>query len=165
MRDFIVHHSIYNPLQRGRNTLNQFVVSNNQRMNDIPRNIKNPIFCRYGNDDGFTVLDFSSYSFNQLRFITISSNSFKNVREFVLDGLEKLESVKIGWGNFRISDEEREDGICQITNCPNLRELDIGNASFGYFKKFELSNVNSLQSIQFGDECFEYADNCILKGE
>ena len=65
---------------------------------------------------------------------------------------------------FRIGDEERDDGVCRITNCPNLRQLEIGDYSFGDFKSFELSNVNSLQSINFGSGCFQYADFS-LKGE
>ena len=82
----------------------------------------------------------------------------------MLDGLESLESVKIGEDCFRIDREKRDDGICQITNCPNLTQLEIGNDSFEDFKSFELSNLNSIQSIKFGNRCFNYAD-CSLKGE
>ena len=42
--------------------------------------------------------------------------------------------------------------------------MEIGGSSFRDFKSFELSNVNSLQSIKFGDECFKFADFS-LKGE
>ena len=103
--------------------------------------------------------------FKQLKKIKIGKNCFQYVREFVLDGLEKLKSVKIGENCFKISDKERDDGVCRIANCPNLTQLEIGYYSFKYFNKFELSNVNSLQSIQFGGGCFRYAENCILKGE
>ena len=82
----------------------------------------------------------------------------------MVDGLERLESVKTGKNCFRISDEERKDGVCRITNCPNLHQLEIGDHSFEDFKSFELSNLNSIQSIKFGDLCFWYA-NCSLKGE
>ena len=82
----------------------------------------------------------------------------------MIDGLESLESVKVDWGCFRIGDERRDDGICRITNCPNLRQLEVGTYSFYDFKSFELSNVDSLQSIKFGDWCFFYADFS-LKGE
>ena len=82
----------------------------------------------------------------------------------MIDGLESLESVKIGEECFRIDWRERDDGVCRITNCPNLRQLEIGDWSFFDFKSFELSNVNSLQSIKFGGSCFFYAD-CSLKGE
>ena len=87
-----------------------------------------------------------------------------NVREFVLDGMEQLESVKIGEKGFRISWNLRGNSVCQIMNCPNLTQLEIGDESFRDFKQFELSNVNSLQSITFEGNCFWFAD-CILKGE
>ena len=100
----------------------------------------------------------------QLELIKIGNQCFKKARLFVIDGLESLESVKIGEECFRIDGEERDDGVCRITNCPNLRQLEIGDGSFEDFKSFELSNVNSIQSINFGDFCFEYADFS-LKGE
>ena len=110
-------------------------------------------------------LIFSNNSFHQLKSITIGNECFKNVREFVLDGLESLESLKIGEKCFRIDIwRERDDGICRITNCPNLTQLEIGDYSFEYFKSMNLSYLNSIQSIKFGDFCFEYADFS-LKGE
>ena len=100
-----------------------------------------------------------------LKRIEIGSWCFQYVREFVIDGLESLESVKIGGKCVRISYKERDDGICRITNCPNLRQLEIGyDDSFDDFKSFEISNLNSLQSIKFGWNCFYYADFS-LKGE
>ena len=83
----------------------------------------------------------------------------------MIDGLESLESVKIGGYCFRVDWKERDDGVCRITNCPNLHQLEIGNSSFEDFKLFELSNVNSLQSIRFGVYCFRYAEDFSLKGE
>ena len=99
-----------------------------------------------------------------MKRIEIGNECFQHVREYVIDGLESLESVKIGLKCFRIDDKERDDGVCRITNCPNLRQLEIGTDSFRDFKSFELSNLNSLQSINFGDYCFQYAD-FLLKGE
>ena len=115
------------------------------------------------NDENITTLHFSPLLV-RLKRIEIGYKCFQHVREFVIDGLESLESVMIGEDSFRIDIWERNDGICRITNCPNLRQLEIGNHSFEDFNSFELSNVNSLQSINFGDRCFEYADFS-LKGE
>ena len=114
------------------------------------------------NDNSFTVLNFTRYVF--LRRIEIGNECFKYVREFVIDGLTNLESVKIDERCFTIGWEERDDGVCRITNCPNLCQLEIDYWSFEDFKSFELSNLNSLQSIKFGRLCFKYAD-CSLKGE
>ena len=102
--------------------------------------------------------------FKKLKLIEIGNQCFQHVREFVIDGLESLDSVKIGEKCFRIDRwKKRDDGVCRITNCPNLRQLEIGDRSFEDFKSFELSNLNSLQSIDIG-WCFKYADFS-LKGE
>ena len=100
----------------------------------------------------------------KLKRIEIGNQCFQHVREFVIDGLESLESVKIGKECFRIDYKERDDGLCRITNCPNLRQLETGDNSFEDFKSFELSNVNSLQSIRFYRDNFRYADFS-LKGK
>ena len=113
-------------------------------------------------------------SFYRLKSITIGNNGLMDVRVFILDYLPSLESVKIGEKSFDLSHDimdfcdyicrERDDGACRITNCPNLCQLEIGDDSFADFNSFELSNLNSLQSINFGYNCFKYADFS-LKGE
>ena len=115
------------------------------------------------NDKNITTLHFSPLLAG-LKRIEIGNECFKHVREVVIDGLESLESVKICKKCFRIDYEERDDGICRITNCPNLRQLEIVDYSFEDFKSFELPNVNSLQSTNFGEYCFLSADY-VLKGE
>jgi len=114
-------------------------------------------------DENITSLHFSPLLI-RLKRIEIGNECFKHVREFAIDGLERLESVIIGERSFRIDIKERNDGVCRITNCPNLRQLEIGDNSFEYFKSFELSNLNSLQSINFGGGCFKFADFS-LKGK
>ena len=114
--------------------------------------------------DDLSKMKMNLSEFKKLKRIEIGNDCFKHVREFVIDGLESLESVKIGEWCFRIDWKERDDGICRITNCPNLRQLEIGHNSFRDFKSFEISNLNSVQSIKFGDYCFQYADFS-LKGE
>ena len=114
--------------------------------------------------DEVSILKMDLSNFHRLKRVRIGNDSFMNVRELVIDGLPNLESVKIGNSCFTLGDGERADGICRITNCPNLRRLEIGNDSFADFKSFELSNVNSLQSIKFGYNCFLFSD-LSLKGE
>ena len=109
------------------------------------------------NDKNITTLHFSPL-LTQLKQIEIGDNCLKKTREFVIDGLESLESVKIGEYCFRIYDKERENGVCRITNCPNLRQLEIGRHSFVYYKSFELSNLDSLQFIKFDECCFAYSN-------
>ena len=101
----------------------------------------------FNDDNSFTRLHFS-FLFIRLKKIEIGNKCFKNVREFVINGLERLEIVMIGKMCCKMPTECSSDGVFQITNCPNLRQLEIGNESFEDFHHFELSNVNSLQSIQ-----------------
>ena len=66
--------------------------------------------------------------FSRLKRISIGSNSFQNVRGFILDDLLNLTEVKIGEECFRInriwnSTYERTDGIFRITNCSNLSKI------------------------------------------
>ena len=141
----------------------RYFIPPNQSIDDIPTDIQHLVICGF-EEYRDEKLSLSPNSFNQLKSITIGNYCFKNVREFVLDGLESLESVIIGEKCFRISDDERNDGVCQITNCPNLRQLEIGDWSFVDFQSFELSNLNSIQSIKLDWNCFYYADFS-LKGE
>ena len=141
----------------------RYFIPPNQSIDDIPTDIQHLVICGF-EEYRDEKLSLSPNLFHQLKSITIGNYCFQNVREFVIDGLESLESVKISEKCFRISDDERDDSVCRITNCPNLRQLEIGNNSFEDFKSFELSNLNSLQSIKFSNGCFEYADFS-LKGE
>ena len=141
----------------------RYFIPPNQSIEEIPTDIQHLFICGF-EEYRDEKLILSTNSFHQLKSITIRNYCFQHVREFVIDGLESLESVEIGESCFRISDERRNDGICRITNCPNLRQLEIGDESFRDFKSFELSNLNSIQSINFGEYCFRYADFS-LKGE
>ena len=163
LRDFIILHSQYNVVQEGMQSNERYFILPNQSINDIPNDVQHLYLCGFRDyDNKKLVLD--NNSFIQIKSITTGDHCVQHVREFVIDGLESLESVKIGGKCFRIGEEERDDGVCQITNCPNLRQLEIGDNSFEDFKSFEISNVNSIQSINFGEYCFEYAD-ISLKGK
>ena len=163
LRDSVILHSQYYLVEEGMQSKDRYFIPPNQSIDDIPTDIQHLFICGF-EEYRDEKLILSTNSFNQLKSITIGSSCFQNIREFVLDGLESLKSVKISGNCFRISGKERDDGVCRVTNCPNLRQLEIGNESFVDFQSFELSNLNSIQSIKFGDSCFKYADFS-LKGE
>ena len=163
LRDFIIIHSQYNLVQEGMQSKERYFILPNQSIDDIPTDIQHLYLCGLRNYE-YDNLIFTNNSFHQLKSITIGYGCFESVREFVVDGLESLERVKIYRKCFRIDGFERDDGICRITNCPNLTQLEIGDDSFADFKSFELSNLNSIQSIKLGSFCFQYPDFS-LKGE
>ena len=49
-----------------------------------------------GNCDDISKMILDLSEFKRLKKIVIGNECFQNIREFVLDGLEKLESVEIG---------------------------------------------------------------------
>ena len=157
LRDFIILHSQYNLVQEGMQSKERYFVPHNQSIKDIPTNVQHLFICEYKEYRDRNLI-LSTNCFNQLTSITIGSHCFMNVGELVIDGLDSLESVIIGENCFG----GYGDGICRITNCPNLTLLEIGNGSFKDFKSFELSNVNSLQSIEFGKHCFKHIREFVL---
>ena len=77
--------------------MNNHVMTENDLKNDliVPMTIKEFVFGdEMFNDDNITSVHFSPLLI-RLKRIEIGNDCFKNVREFVLDGLESLESVKI----------------------------------------------------------------------
>ena len=143
-------------------TKTRYFVPRNHSIDNLPTDIQHLFLCGFSDYSSHNLI-FTNNSYYQLKSITIGANGFNRVRNYIVDGLESLEIVKIGVECFRISDDERNDGVCQITNCPNLRQLEIGDWSFEDFKSFEISNLNSLQSIKFGGYCFRYAEGFSLK--
>lgn len=115
------------------------------------------------NDSICTSLHFPSL-LCRLKRIYIGNECFHYVREIVLDGLKSLESLKIGVKCFSISYNERQDGLFRVKNCHSLSHMEIGDFSFRDYKQFELAHLDSLQSLQFGLNCFFYAEKCIIKG-
>ena len=144
-------------------SIEDYFITNNQTIDVIPQDVQVLKCFNYSNST-ITSIDFSNYSFSQLNSIIIGNSSCKMIYTFVIDGLPSLEKVIIGYDSFKIKWNKRNKGLCRINNCPNLRQLDIGRDSFQDFKSFQLFNLNSLQSIEVGHNCFKYAD-FLLKGE
>ena len=102
-----------------------------------------------------------------LKQINIGSTCFQYIRLFQLKDLESLEKVVIGsnsfriygvWGVNKVNLLRQPDGLCSISNCPQLKAIRIQDNSFCDFKSFELSNVDALETIEFGKDCFWFGD-------
>lgn len=95
--------------------------------------------------------------------VIIGDSSFRKVRQFELSGLPELEGIVIGKNSFTnatthddtISYSDTPGGVCRIVTCPKLKSIQIGYGSFyDYYYSFEVTNLQSLQSIQIEDWCF-----------
>ena len=78
------------------------------------------------------------------------------MQTFKIDGLNKLNTLKIGINSFTRykndiwSDEDKSKSF-HILNCEELKSIDIGRYSFSEFGgEFELKNLPQLQSINIG---------------
>ena len=87
---------------------------------------------------------------NRLRSIRIGNTNFRSRGVLNLIGLKKLESVVIGSGSF---DGDSGDYF-YLKDCPKVRELRIGRASFSGSSKCKIENVPSLEVIEIGGKVF-----------
>ena len=104
------------------------------------------------NDNNYTIFDFSRFSL--LESIEIADNSFGSVSTFEIDGLNQLQTIKIGKNSFTRQKNWYGNDASKsfhILNCESLESIQIGQYSFSDFAgEFELKNLPQLQSIQIG---------------
>ena len=99
------------------------------------------------------VLDLSRFS--ALEELTIGDGCFNYVSKVSVVGLKKLKSVAIGAKSFQ---NESNDSELIVSDCPELTSLSIGNESFKGFKEMKLSELDGLETITIGDDCFKECD-------
>ena len=104
----------------------------------------------------------------------IGNNCFVNTTRFIVDGLNDLESLKIGdrcfilgrWDSCNgVIGEARKGSECVIVNCPKLHQIQIGADSFADYGKMELKNLPSLQILNLGGKNFCWIESFELKGQ
>ena len=89
-----------------------------------------------------------------LESIEIGDDCFGSVQTFLIDGLNRLKTIKIGNNSFtQKKNDFGNDSLksFHILNCESLESIRIGDCSFSDFGgDFELRNLPQLQSIQIG---------------
>ena len=104
------------------------------------------------NDIDYTIFDLSRFTL--VESIEIGDDCFGSVETFQIDGLSRLQTIKIGYNSF--TQEKNSWGndsskSFHILNCESLESIEIGKYSFSDFAgDFELKNLPQLQSIQIG---------------
>ena len=137
-------------------------------LNEVMRSANTDILIfsnnRYNKSD-FNDLDLSDLFF--LKRLIVGRNCFHYVTEFKINGLNKLQFIQIGVGSFCFrnneSSSELRDGF-QVTNCPKLTWLEIGDNSFIDYEVMELNNLPSLQFIRIGEFGFHKLRNVYFVG-
>ena len=80
-----------------------------------------------------------------IQSIEFESFYFSKVQSFELNGLVRIEKLKIG--------------------LPQLQVVQINDKAFQNATSFEMSNLPSLQSIEIGQNCFNEAASFLLTGK
>ena len=96
--------------------------------------------------------------------VIIDDNSFDRTNTFIVHDMKSLTSIQIHDRVFDWQRRKSKKGFCQVYNCPNLLQMKIGHYCFVEYRSFEISNVDSLQAIEFGNQSFQFT-NFSLKGE
>ena len=103
-----------------------------------------------------------------LRSIEIGNNCFSSVTTFRIEGMNNLESLRIGTNSF-IKENNNKDStsLFHILNCEKLKTIRIGDNSFSQYHKFELKNLPSLVSTNLGRKALhgKQAMDCSLTME
>ena len=95
------------------------------------------------------VLSLNWANCSQLAEVIIGDNCFMNVNQFVLDGLDSLQSIQVGYKSFtQQMDVEESDSVSSnlsrsfsVTNCKQLGSIQIGCYSFSdYSGDFKLAS-------------------------
>ena len=101
-------------------------------------------------EDGYGS-DLSVFDNNCLKgveMLEIGNGCFKNMIQFLIDGLNELKSVKIGDKSFELEKNGEEGSKCVIMNCSLLRQIQIGYNSFCFYESFKVKNLLSLKSVK-----------------
>ena len=100
-----------------------------------------------------------------LKRLDINECCFNGLNQFLIEGLNELESVIIGGRSFFIDDEEEEGSRLVIMNCDKLKEIKIGDVSFEQYKEFVFKNLSSLQSMKIGFNSCRWYHSIVFESE
>ena len=102
-----------------------------------------------GNAAPVTSLDLTPFSL--LTQLTVGINSFVNVREVKLSGLQRLTRVVVGSNSFRGG----SGGGLHLNGCSSLKSVVIGDGSFASFAVFGMAGVPLLEEVRIGNGCLK----------
>ena len=98
--------------------------------------------------------------FSSLRVLEIDEGCFCNVETTHIEGLDRLERVRISSSCFVVGEDWGEGkGEFYLRDCPALKEFVVGNKSFQNCLVCEMRNLPNLETISIGS-VEEKAANC-----
>ena len=134
-------------------------------LNELDSSISNLNIPNESFNNELNMIELNLNRFMNLESIEIGDDCFGSIQRFKIDGLNRLQSLKIGHNSFtqvKLNDFENDSAgsllKCRnksksfhILNCKSLKVIEIGQYSFADFGgEFELRNLDNLESIKIG---------------
>ena len=117
--------------------------------------------------DNCVLVDWDVSWLLNLESIEICDYCYDYMKTFIIDGLNRLKTIKIGNNSFTQEKKiygNNESKSFHILNCKSLESIQIGVCSFSDFAgEFELKNLPQLHSILIDSENFYYS-SFVIRG-
>ena len=141
-------------------------ISSLNDLNELDSSISNLHIPSWSFNNELNMIELNLNRFMNLESIEIGNDCFESVQTFQIEGLNRLQRLKIGMNSFtqlKSKDFENDfDGSIDnclnksksfhILNCKSLKVIEIGCFSFCDFGgEFELRNLDNLESIKIGE--------------
>ena len=134
-------------------------------LNELDSSISNLNIPSWSFNNELSMIELNLNRFVNLESIIIGNECFGSIQTFEIEGLNRLQRLKIGHNSFTqvksndfkndlagsISKCRNESKSFHILNCKSLKVIEIGQCSFADFGgEFELRNLDNLESIKIG---------------
>ena len=144
-------------------------------LNELDSSISNLTISHGSFNNELNLNELNLNRFMNLESIEIGNDCFGSIQIFQIEGLNRLQRLKIGnnsFTQFKLNDFKNDwDGSytnCRnesksfhILNCESLKVIEIGQYSFADFGgEFELRNLDNLESIKIGNIRYESRNFC-----
>ena len=97
--------------------------------------------------------------YSGLKELVVGDDCLQYVKELVLSGFARLESVAIGMRCFSSS----FDGEMEVSGCDALKRVVVGDGCCECWSSFVMRNCDSLQEVSIGDGCFVRCENTVFE--
>ena len=129
-------------------------ISDCSELENLPLNATSLIMgSNICNSNSVTMLNLTDYE--SIVLVDIGDDNLMYVNEFIIDGLNHLDSLMIGMNVFTTAKNSFEDNKSRsfhLLNCIELESIEIGQYSFSdYSGGFELNNLPKLSVIKIGE--------------
>ena len=159
---FLIHVDVNESLSK----LIPITISSLNDLSKLDSSINNLTIPSWSCNNELNLIKLNLNRFVNLESIVIGNDCFGSIERFEIEGLNRLQSLKIGdnsFSQFKLDDFvndligssskcRNESKSFHILNCKSLKVIEIGQYSFCDFGgEFELRNLDNLESIKIGE--------------